>query len=273
MNNFLKIVKINLLALIALPLLILSTAAKLFARMLGKFVKLFGIAALAVGIILIFETARDLDAATDMFLLIAIALGLFLIFVIAFIVAMFIVSLIVKTFAKILTISLEAFYQFIYDTIYIKLYQLCTTEYESLPDTISPVARKVSCFLYMILFAIHNALLFFLRHAMTIMSIVAIGVVVGGVGVLNMISNRDYGIGIFEFISLFPTFEIVYGVVLYLAVTLGIASILFIIGAEWSQWGAEMQGVISVGEETQEETSNESINTPVKLEPVKKETA
>ena len=36
-----------------------------------------------------------------------------------------------------------------------------------------------------------------------------------------------------------------YGVVLYLIITVGIASVLFMIGMEWNEWGMEMQGATS----------------------------
>ena len=66
MGDFIKIVKINILSLLALPILLLSTTVKLFAKLLAKIVWLTGIVVLAIGVKTIFETIRKLDKVTNL---------------------------------------------------------------------------------------------------------------------------------------------------------------------------------------------------------------
>lgn len=245
MGDFFKIIKINVLALIALPILFLSTTVKLLAKMLAKIVWLSGIAVLAIGVMTIFETIRKLDTITNKWLLGFIFVGLIAILVAVFLLIRLVVSVIVVAFTKVLTTSLDYCYRFLYGIVYAKLFILCQSEHEDLLDSASPIAAILGCLPYMFLLMIHNGLIFFFKHAVAIMTLAGMGIVFGGIGMLNHISERDYGLVFFDFVALFPVFEIVYGVVLYLIITVGIASVLFMIGLEWNEWGMEMQGATS----------------------------
>jgi len=100
MSDFFKIVKINILSLIALPILFFSTTVKLLAKMLAKIVWLSGIAVLAIGVKTIFETIRKLDMVTNKILLGAIVVGLIAALVIVFVLIRLVVSVIIMAFLK-----------------------------------------------------------------------------------------------------------------------------------------------------------------------------
>ena len=59
MKNVLKIIKINILAILAFPLLALATAAKLAAKALEKTVTIIGAVFIMLGISLIFEIMKN----------------------------------------------------------------------------------------------------------------------------------------------------------------------------------------------------------------------
>lgn len=245
MSDFFKIVKINILSLIALPILFFSTTVKLLAKMLAKIVWLSGIAVLAIGVKTIFETIRKLDMVTNKILLGAIVVGLIAALVIVFVLIRLVVSVIIMAFAKVVTTCLDYCYRFLYGIVYAKLFIICQSEHEELLEYASPIVAILGCLPYLLLLLIHNGLIFFFKHAVAIMTLAGMGTVFGGIGILNFISKRDYGLVFFDFVALFPVFEIVYGVVLYLIITVGTACVLFMIGLEWNEWGMEMQGATS----------------------------
>lgn len=255
MGDFIRIIKINFLALLALPILFLSTTVKLFAKLLAKIVWLTGIAVLAIGVKTIFETIRKLDKVTNIFLLGAIFIGMIAVLVAVFFLIRLAVSIIAASFSKVVTTSLDYCYRFLYGIVYAKLFILCQSDHEELLDSASPVAAILGCLPYMLLLLIHNGLIFFFKHAVAIMTLAGMGIVFGGIGMLNYISERDYGLMFLDFVALFPLFEIVYGVVLYLVITVGTAVVLFMIGLEWNEWGMEMQGVTSKKKDAGKEKS------------------
>ena len=58
---------------------------------------------------------------------------------------------------------------------------------------------------------------------------------------LNMYFNRELGVGIFSYLSLFNAYEIVYGVVVYVAVIGSLIVWMISLGIEWNEWGEEMK--------------------------------
>ena len=74
MKTVLKILKINLLSIIALPLLLIATLSKLIAKALEKFMLLFGMT-LTIGVImLLFELVRDPKSTFQGMILLVICL-------------------------------------------------------------------------------------------------------------------------------------------------------------------------------------------------------
>lgn len=240
MNNVVGIIKINVLALIAFPVLLFATAMKLLAKSMEKAVELFKIVCISFAVIVLFEIMRNLSEAIDFIFLILIFFGMLGIFSFLLFLVITLATVIIQVIISLLIGGCEAVYAGTY-AIYAKLFQMCTTEYDSMEEMQSPATKGLCCFVYSLLRIVNKVIIVFTQKALVFMILASIGVIIGGILAINGIAMRDYGISILTYIKLFPTFEIVYGVVLYFTFTLGISSILITLGTEWSEWGTEMQ--------------------------------
>lgn len=248
MNNVLKVLKINVLALIAFPFLLIATGAKLLSKAIEKSIELIKIAAISIGVICIFEFVRGFSESSDLVLLILLIMVMIGALIAVFMILLSIAAAVIAAVISLLIGAMEILYLACY-SIFSLTYNVSKADYETLSQDTSSVTKGV-CFLYHIVHYTNIVITFLAKNAFTIMLLASSGVVIGSGLFINSLSQRDYGINIFSFIKLFPTFEIIYGVVLFLTVTLGISSMLVTLGLEWSEWGEEMEHMLKLPTES-----------------------
>ena len=130
MGKILKTLKINLLSIIALPILLIATVSKLIAKALEKFAVIVGMAFFTLALCAFFEILKNPDS-----ILTIIA------FIIVFILLIALIAFIVH-FCFAVVVSVWAFIVMIFNTIYeytylgyLKLYEICTDDYNTLSDS------------------------------------------------------------------------------------------------------------------------------------------
>jgi len=235
----LKIIKINLLALFALPLLLLATAAQMAAKALRKAVAVIGALLSVLAVVLVFEIARNFGEAMEliMLLILCIVLGGIFFFLIFYLLSL--ASVVIMSAVNMVIRLLEGVYSGVYSG-YAALFHRCKVEYEEISEGGNHFLYGIACLIFTAVRIVNGLLIFFVTHALKLLVVCSLALAVGGVCMMHMSVTDIFGIGLLEYIKLFPAFEIVYGVVLYIVAMLGISSVLISLGVEWNEWGIEM---------------------------------
>jgi len=251
-----KIIKINLLALLAFPLLLFATAAKMAAKALEKVIAILGTILIVFGIALLFEIARNFSEAMELVVIIIVCIVLGGIFSVIVIFLLSIASVAIMTVVGVVMGLLEGAYTLSYSG-YASLFYSCKKEYGLLSGGGGSFLYGALCLIYTLLRAVNKVIIFFVTHALKILIALSLVLVVGGILLMNAEIHKVFGLNLLEYMKLFPAFNIVYGIVLYAAAAVGTSSILISLGIEWNEWGAEMEFSTSHYEEYVENLQNE----------------
>ncbi len=234
-----KVIKINILALLALPLLLLATAAQMAAKAMKKAIAIIGTILVVLAIALMFEIVRDFGQAMEfiMILILCIILGGIISAIIFFLLSL--ASAVIMAVVGVVMGLLEGIYSVTYSG-YTSLYHKCKMEYEEVSGDGNRFLYGLGCLFFTMVRIVNRVLIFFMTHALKLLVVCSLVLVVGGIYLIHAEVVETFGIGLPAYLKLFPAFEIVYGVVLYAAMTLGMCSVLISLGVEWNQWGIEM---------------------------------
>lgn len=240
MKNVLKIMKINILAILAFPLLALATAAKLAAKALEKTVTIIGAVFILLGISLIFEIMKNPSQWFNGFVVVIVCLVLGGIFTVLVIWILGLISGAVMGAAAIVISLLNGMYELVYAG-YTALYHLCKADYLQISREGNGLISGLCCLFFTLLRGINRVVILFVTHAIKILALASIGIVIGSLFLCNQSVQESMGINLLEYLKLFSAYSIVYGTVMYLAFMTAVVVILISLGLEWNEWGREME--------------------------------
>lgn len=236
-----KILKINLFALLALPLLIIGICAKLIAKALSKLpVMLLGLAG-CFGVSLALELFRNPESMGKAFLTL---LGALVILAIIILLALTLLSFISTLIAAAVmggVRTVELVFEGIYGLCfsgYTYLYDACTDEQDHM--AVSAMVLDASCLLFTILKFINRFIVLILKNSFTIMFVGCIAFVISSLSHFAGKIQGIYGIDLLTYLKLFNPCDTVLGIIMYLAITAYAILILISVGIEWHKWGAEL---------------------------------
>lgn len=235
MGKILKILKINILSIIALPILLLATASKLIAKALEKLAVVLGMTCFTLALCAFFEILKNPE---NILTIIA--------YMVVFILVIGILAAIVH-FCFAVLVSMWAFITLIFNTIYeyaylgyLKLYEVCTRDYSSLTED-GKKSFAVPCLFYSVLNGISKAIVWFVSISLYLCIGLSLLIVVGSLLNLNGNVKKVLGINLMAFVSKFDTFSLVYGIVMYLAIMATFIITLLSLGIEWHEWAQELK--------------------------------
>ncbi len=237
MGKLIKIIKINLLSIIALPLLLVATASKMIAKALEKIAVIAGMIALTLGLVLLFEALKSPDS---ILWAIAIVIVFFLVIAIIFIIIEVCFAVLVSIWG-IAVLIFNTIYEYTYMG-YLKLYEICTTDFALLSNL--QETRKgyyAACLFYSILKGVSWLIIKLVSLALYLSIGGSIFIVVYSLINLNNNTQRVLGINLFTFMSKFDTFSLIYGIVMYLAIIATFVVTLLSLGIEWNEWANELK--------------------------------
>lgn len=248
MEKSLKIIKINLLSLIALPLLLVATVSKLTAKALEKLAVILGMLIFTGLLALGFEFFKNPEGGLEVILYLIIFL------VIAFLIVMIIIFLVSVAAAIVTAIwaAIIGIFEGIYDLTYagfLRLYAICENDFQYINLNDKKVLNAILCLFYTILHGINKLIVAVVSCALP--ASVALSVLLVGYSLFD--ANRQlkstFGIGLFQFIGKFDTFSMIYGIVMYIALMAIVVVVLLSLGIEWHEWAMELK---MTGEELDE---------------------
>lgn len=234
-----KILKINILSLLALPFLLLATLSELLARALEKLPLIVRMICISIITLAIADTLRNntgLDASLEVVILISVCAVIILI-------AIWVLS-VFSSLLNVIWHCIIVLFNKIYDISYrlfLSLNEACETDYSLLTMNRSHILFSVFCICYTLLHGIDWLIihLLWLSHALSIVAGISFAALV-----LQEASNRmvnDCGSTLSAYLQSGDTASVLYEGILLLSVILPVVIILLSLGREWHDWAIELR--------------------------------
>lgn len=244
MSFFLKVLKINLLSLLAFPLFLVAILTKMLSKALEKVFIIIGAGAAMVALLILnsflnnpnefLEGLGIVVAAILIFGSIVIFVGLIL-FLFGGLAA-FIVAAIVNLAVRILTYIFD----FSHD-LYSKCFDICKSNYADLLRQDNAKGWGYSCVLFHLLRGFNRLIVTLFRFALPLSYVLSLCLLVFSYLSWQASVDKSFGIGLWQYLNLFPKINMVFAII-YFVVMVGAAIVIIIsLGSEWSEWGEILQ--------------------------------
>ncbi len=240
MTSVLKVFKINLLALLAFPFLLVSIVAKLILKALEK-----TLVFISVGITLFVLYLLSLIFKNPSSILNGIALIIVVIILggIITIIMIWVFSMIASIATSLFTMLRTIIYGilgFIFEMgheSYSKFYDICKSDYEDLLSQSSSKSLTFGCVFWHLLKGFNFVITKLFSFALPLSLLVSIGITGYSIYFVHSTIMKTFGIGIFRYLKLFPTAETVFAVLYFVVALFAAVTVLLSLGEEWSEWG------------------------------------
>lgn len=240
MEKVLKILKINLLSLIALPLLLIATCAKLIAKALSKVTVILSTIILSLILILGFKVFKNPDSSFQAILFLVVLFVVCFAFIAICVILMRFAAAVITTVWNACIGIFEVIYDWTY-TGFLKLYASCENDYQYISLNGKKVPNAFLCLFYTILRFINNLIVTVVSFALPASIILSVLIVGGSLLSFQSRIKNTFGIGLLDYIDKFDTFSAAYCIVMYIAMMAMIVMILLSTGIEWYEWAKEMK--------------------------------
>ncbi|MBU5315229.1 hypothetical protein KQI30_02920 [Clostridium bornimense] len=244
MNIPLKIIKINILSLVAIPFLLISAITKIVVTIVENLLLIIGIAVLTLVTAFVFEFLRNPGTILRFLIFIAI----FIVIAAIFIYIMSIIfTMLVGIFSMITSFLLQVL-EFISDitaTIYGKIVSICSYDYNIIYKNYgSKIKSNSFCFCYTITYILNKLIIFILYNSIFIFILGAIVTFITPIILIASKINKDFGINLFSFLQLFHWYTLLYGIVIYIIALGGLSLIIVKLGIDVSKRIEEFKDLI-----------------------------
>lgn len=248
MEKFIKILKINILSIVALPLLLIATASKLIAKALEKIALIIGMLMITLFIVIAFSFFKNPSGGFE------VILYMIVLFVIAFVFIMILFLLMTVAAATVTAIwaLIVSLFEGIYGLTYrgfLNLYAICERDYQYISLDGNKKANMFLCLFFTILRAVNKLIVTVISFALPASIILSVLLVAESLFSLHRHVKTSFGIGLLQYVGKFDTFSIVYGIVMYIAIISVFVVVIISLGIEWHEWAVELK---MTGEELDE---------------------
>lgn len=255
MKRFFKILKVNILSILALPILLIATVSMLLSK---AFEKIFLVGGMALLTGLLYWSMKLLGYPTQLWqtvlLCIGILLGYALIVVIIWAINKY-ASNVVKKITSVLQFTFDKIFHVTYKQ-YQSMYRTCTNDFKELSKGDPTYGTPIACMFYKLLNAINNLIVFLANVSLYVAYGLSAFVLIHSIFKASSMTKNVFGTGLFGYLFKFDAFTLVSGILLYLSVMATMILLLLSVGYAWHQWAAE-------AEEPAEESSERSGYTTI----------
>ena len=240
MEKTLKILKINGLSLLALPLLLIATFCKLTAKALEKITIFLGLLVLAI---ILFAILSMNLKPSNIFQLLA---GLIVVLAMcgAIIAIAFWVFALISGVLVLIWTSIIGAFNYLYERTYrryLKLYAACEADYNILSINGKKVPNALACIFYTIL----KGLSWLITSIISLSYILAIGLsaIIVLYSLLDLNSNVKFafGMNLFQYTKKCDLHSSLFGILIYLVLFGILIAGIFALASEWYEWGKELR--------------------------------
>ena len=240
MQKALKVIKIDGLSLLALPLLLLATFFKLVAKAFEKITIFLGLALIAGIVIALLVTAttpKNIGELIIGFLLLSVAIGLIMLFVGW---GFALISGVVIVAWNFLISLFDSLYEITYNG-YLSLFTQCEADYKILSLNGKKVPNAIACCFFTLL----KGLSWLITTIVSLSYVIAItfSALLVLCTLINLSSNikKAFGIGLFKYMSMCPVHSVIFGILIYVIIIGVIIVGVMALANEWHEWGQELR--------------------------------
>ena len=240
MEKFFKVLKVNLLSIIALPLLILATVCKLIAKAMEKLPVIIGILVFTGLLALGFEFVKNPDSGMN------VIAGIIVAFIVAglIILVLIVIARLAATVVSVIWYTIIAFFDAIYNVTYtgfLKLFAICENDYQYISLNGKKGLNAVLCLFYTVLRVINRIIVTVVSFAL--FASIALSILLIGGALIGLSSDyqKDFGLNLFEAAARFDTFSLIYGIVMFICIMAVFVVVLLSLGIEWHEWAMELK--------------------------------
>lgn len=240
MAKLLKILKINILSLVAIPLLLLATAFKLIAKSLEKIPLFIG---LAIASSIILSLSSFSATMESIFTIIAGIIACLILFGLIIVLLLWIFTLIsglVMLLYSLVVGSFEGLYGIAYNG-YLFLFTVCESDYQVLSLNGKKTANAFLCPFYSILRALSWLITTVVSFSLPAGIILSVGLVVTTLYDLNRNVRTAFGLNLIQFAQKSQTASVIGGIFIYLAVMAICATAILSFALEWYEWAQDLK--------------------------------
>lgn len=240
MAKLLKILKINILSLAAIPLLLLATAFKLIAKSLEKIPLLIG---LSIAASIILSLSSFSSAMESILTVIAVIIAGFILFGLIMVLLFWIFTLISSLVTLIYTLVVgcfEGLYGASYNG-YLFLFTACESDYQVLSLNGKKTANAFICPFYSILRALSWLITTIVSFSLPAGIILSAGLVITTLYDLNRNVRTAFGLNLIQFVQKIQPASIIGGIFIYLAVMVICITAIMSFALEWYEWAQDLK--------------------------------
>ncbi len=239
MGNFLRVIKINIYSILALPFLVLATLCKLVAKALSRIKIIFTMGLITGIVILIISVMKEPGRILELLgsgLGITVGLGLVLVILK---VAFQVVSFILTNLYHLAVGFFDTLYMVSFN-VYQSLEKGCSKDYEYLSLTGPPVVFMVLCLFYMILKLMNYVIKLFIQLSLVAFILISVGFAIYLYVYTAGSIESTFGLSFGQYFAAFDTVSKIESVVLYVVLVADVFVILVSLGLEWKEWSNEL---------------------------------
>lgn len=234
-----KILKINLLAILALPFLLAAALSELTARALEKIPLILRMVCVGAVTIIVADNIRNntgLNASTEF----AIYVGICAVVITTALWVLSVFSSILDIFWHFITLFFNAVHDLTY-RIFLSINENCENEYRILNLNGLSVWNGTACFCYLLLHAADWLIvhLLWLSHPLCVAA--SLGIAAAVFMERSEEIMLSYGMTLIPFLQSGSGADVLYECVLLLAIIVPTAVILISLGREWRDWAVELR--------------------------------
>ena len=240
MEKILKIAKINLLALVGLPLLLMATACKLVSKALEKIGIIVGMLLLTGALSLFFSFLKNPKEGLQMILsILAFVIVLGLVVAIVYLILTYAAAIVVLIWTAIIS-----FFETIYRTTYtwfLQIFASCEADYQFISLNGRKVANAFACIFFTILRGVNQAIITVISFALPAAYFISAAAVITALWSLNSRMQKVFGLNLLQYLGKLDLLSAISGVVMFIAL-LGIVVVFVMsLGIEWHEWAQELK--------------------------------
>ena len=271
MTNILKILKINFLSLLALPFFLLSILAQLLMKAVQKTMVFIGLGAALFALFLLnllFNNPGGFLDGLGTFFAILIVFGS-IILIVAGILFLFgtVAAALVTAVISLLTTILDSAFHLCHN-LYCRLFDICRRDHSTLSAGSTRSALRLACPFFYLMKGLNALIIFLLSIAGPLAICASIGIIGYLVYSVHRFTSQSFGLGIFAYLKLFPTVNVVFSVLYFVVTALTIATALVTLGMEWMEWGKLLKFSTQNYQEYRNALLEQSLQMDVPLSPL-----
>lgn len=241
MKKVFGVIKINVLSLIALPILLAAVAVKMLAKAFEKAMVAIASVVILLAAMLISAIIQNPGEVLNTVFIVIIVLVICGLITLLIVCIFTVASGIIMAIAAFIIGILSGIYELLYSG-YSALYNKCKGCYEEqLSGIENPVLKGFMCLFYSVLRGLNACIIFFVTHALKLIILGCLLLMGGALYGLNRQTRAILGLNLFTTLGMFPASDVIAGAVLYIALFFCISAVLISMGLEWNEWGREMK--------------------------------